>query len=69
MLIFSHRAAKAAIGCLIDSTADGCTGATVTARKDIVAAYNTIVTNDGSCSKKFTLYHYILRCCIKNKVS
>ncbi|XP_041366204.1 uncharacterized protein LOC121381131 isoform X1 [Gigantopelta aegis] len=38
-----------AIKCLVAATDDGCIGATTTARKDIVAAFNTIVTNTASC--------------------
>ena len=32
----------------------GCTGATVTARKDLVAAFNTIVTGVAACCKHLT---------------
>jgi len=65
MFGLSYSAAKAAIGCLIDATETGCTGASVTVRKDIVSAFNTLVSDDGTCSKNISFPHLFWTCELK----
>ena len=44
---------------MTETTGVGCTGATVTARKDVIAAFNTIVTGVAACSKHLSVCLFV----------